>query len=540
MVLGREQGPHPGNAMLLVLVALIGGAIVLASAMPGADRPGPTAGPPTGSLAFTRGEGGSAVIAVAAVATGRPTEILAVDGAVEGLDWSPDGASLVFGVQGEGGGVFVAHADGSGVRRIAAGTMPAWSPDGARIAYRADDGEIHVMAADGSDDVVLTDVGWTAYPDWSPDGHTLAFVGPGPRGHRDGSDVYTSNEDGSIVSNLTSHPAIDTQPAWSPTGGTILFRTNRAMESADAPLHEQLFQMNAEGGNLIRLTDDTTVTHAPTWSPDGTRIAFDDGRAVFVANADGSGITRVVDGVSPAWRPVVEAPDASHAAGTPSASSEHDPGLGFDVCDATHVMGRFDGATEGTVYVASRMTGGRCPAVLNAPQVVAVDVDGDGSVDATFDSPTCQDWCTAWAAPDVDGDGTAELLVQTAQFSIAGVQLYEVGTDPPEVAPVTVRSPGEAGFAAGQPPQFWHGVDGYNAESLTCSGGGSDRVLVASTAYQNPPESGPWAIHRITLRLEGAKLQVTDVRDLETEELSLHDDDGTVCGAPIRQAASGS
>ena len=491
---------------------------------------GPSHEPAAGAVAFVREQGHT--IAVVDVATGRATDLVTVDGVVEDLDWSPDGSALVFGVARPGGGVFVANADGSGVRKVADGGHPAWSPDGARIAYRAEDGEIHIMTARGNDDVALTHVGDAAYPDWSADGQTIAFVGPGPKGHRDGTDIYTSNADGSLVANITSHPAIDTEPAWSPTGGTILFRTDRAMTRAGGPTPERLYVMNAEGGNLIRITDGTTVSASPTWSPDAARVAFDDGRSVFVAAADGSDVVRITEGRHPVWRPSVADPAASDEPA--DGSGPHHLGLAFDVCDVTEVNGRFDGSADGAAYVASRLLGGRCPALLNAPQVIAVDTDGDGAADATFDGPLCQDWCTAWAAPDIDGDGTAELLVQTAQFAIAGVRLYDVVTDPPAIVPVVVQAPGEPPFEGGEPPQFWHGADGYDAESLVCAGAGSERVLVATTTYQDPPELGPWAVNETTFRLRGAELTVTRVRDFETPRRSIHPDGAVVCGAAIR------
>jgi hypothetical protein len=60
--------------------------------------------------------------------------------------------------------------------------MPAWSPDGARIAFstnRDGDLEVYVMNADGSGVANLTrnpgtDEGW-AYPTWSPDGGSIAY-----------------------------------------------------------------------------------------------------------------------------------------------------------------------------------------------------------------------------------------------------------------------------------------------------------------------------------------------------------------------------
>ena len=95
-----------------------------------------------------------------------------------------------------------------------------------------------------------------------------------------------------------------------------------------------------------------------------------------------------------------------------------------------------------------------------------MDVTGDGLADASYGPLECDQTCSAFAAPDVDGDGTDELLVQNVQFSIAGLKLFEVlaegGTA--RIVPVTVAPPGTAafgyqGFEGGAEPQFWLGGD---------------------------------------------------------------------------------
>jgi hypothetical protein len=59
-------------------------------------------------------------------------------------------------------------------------------------------------------------------------------------------------------------------------------------------------------GSTVRLTTGGNFGH-PTWSPDGTRIAFGQEHvwpsSIYVSNADGSGLQRVGDGWSPAWSP---------------------------------------------------------------------------------------------------------------------------------------------------------------------------------------------------------------------------------------------
>ncbi|NTU81292.1 MAG: hypothetical protein HGA45_18250 [Chloroflexales bacterium] len=120
-------------------------------------------------------------------------------------------------------------------------------------------------------------------PAWSPDGRRLAFVSD----RAGGTDIFAVNADATNLVNLTNHPASDTAPAWSPDGGRIAF-------ASDRDGNDELYLMDADGSNLARLTDHPTSDSFPAWSPDGTQIAFWSLRAgapdTFVINADGTNL----------------------------------------------------------------------------------------------------------------------------------------------------------------------------------------------------------------------------------------------------------
>jgi Tol biopolymer transport system component len=163
--------------------------------------------------------------------------------------------------------------------------------------------DIYVINSNGTAETRLTmDPASDLDPAWSPDGSKIAF-----RSHRDGNaEIYVMDADGSNPRRLTDHTAADFEPAWSPDGTRIAFVTNR-----DG--NQEIYAMNAtDGSNLVRLTDYPAADVEPAWSPNGTQIAFQRdgdiyyGSDIYVMSADGSGITALTIGgvaAQPAWSP---------------------------------------------------------------------------------------------------------------------------------------------------------------------------------------------------------------------------------------------
>src|SRR5262245_6311456 len=152
------------------------------------------------------------------------------------------------------GEIYAMNADGSNAVRLtdnqADDSMPAWSPDGTKIAFTryegASSGEIWVMEADGSNQVNLTnDPADDQSPAWSPDGTRIAFSRYGDNG----TDVYVMNADGSNQVNLTSGSLAGGEPAWSPDGTKIAFTS-----VSDSDL--EIYVMDSDGGNPMDITND--------------------------------------------------------------------------------------------------------------------------------------------------------------------------------------------------------------------------------------------------------------------------------------------
>jgi TolB protein len=105
-------------------------------------------------------------------------------------------------------------------------------------------------------------------------------------------DIWVMNPDGSNRTNLTNSENVeDRDPDWSPDGTKILFSSTIDGPSAPDGSSGDLYVMNPDGSNIIRLTNATAADIAPAWSPDGTKIAFTrvngNDFEVWVMDADG-------------------------------------------------------------------------------------------------------------------------------------------------------------------------------------------------------------------------------------------------------------
>lgn len=121
----------------------------------------------------------------------------------------------------------------------------AISPDGTQIAFTYK-GDIYIVAANGGQARALTtNPAYDSYPTWSPDGSRIAFSSL-----RDGSeDVYVVDAAGGTASRLTSDSGVERPLGWADSS-TVLFSANMTPDrlAAQGPFAQQVYSVGVEGG----------------------------------------------------------------------------------------------------------------------------------------------------------------------------------------------------------------------------------------------------------------------------------------------------
>ena len=236
------------------------------------------------------------------------------------------GAKIVFASNRDGNSeIYIMNPDGSEqvnlTRHRAHDFSPVWSPTGKQILFSSERGgkttDIYVMDADGNDARrVFRKRVERRHPTWSPDGEQIAYY------RIDGGEValYTA----SIKGGAEKRIAIGMHPTWAPDGSEIAFMSADTLR----PINDgfggiQIAKPRIEAINLRTgakkqiVSEGFSLILSPTWSPDGTQLAFsgigaNDFRlghafALYIVNRKGNGVPRKVDvdgkNFSPAWSP---------------------------------------------------------------------------------------------------------------------------------------------------------------------------------------------------------------------------------------------
>ncbi len=182
--------------------------------------------------------------------------------------------------------------------------FPSLSPDGKSLIY--------VSRASGNWDIYLQRVGGrnptnltkdstadNTQPAFSPDGERILF-----RSEREGGGVYLMGATGESVRRVSD---FGYNPVWSPDGEEVLLATESVIQPSTRPTKSQLWTINVSHGDRHLITEGDALQ--PNWSPHGHRIAYwsraQGGQGdVWTISTDGSNAVRVTSEATMDWNPV--------------------------------------------------------------------------------------------------------------------------------------------------------------------------------------------------------------------------------------------
>jgi Tol biopolymer transport system component len=254
--------------------------------------------------------------------TGRRTPLAeSLDGGFNYVA-SPDGARLVYGTCCSGADVMtVADIDGTDARRLEASEDlnyygARWSPDGTKLVYQerngggdtastGDVGNLFVEDLSSGRRTRLTDLElsrawwWFLSPRFSPDGRSVIFHLPRSKSESTKWDVWSVPVTGGEPTLVLHNAAFPMLRSEGPEGLRIQFVLPTTSDLAGHSIMTgRPFPESDIRQKLVAAKDSIWW---PTMSPDGSRIAYQDGGSIYVVDVSTGESSKVAEGATPEW-----------------------------------------------------------------------------------------------------------------------------------------------------------------------------------------------------------------------------------------------
>ncbi len=175
--------------------------------------------------------------------------------------FSPDGKRILYtSLRGGFGEVWSMDRDGSDAKHVTKGSQAGWSPDAKSIVFIRDN-QAWVRELGSGKESRVSPEAWEkcGVPAWSPDGSRIALAGR----HTGKVWIYLLGVDGKDLGQLKTEDQVCT-PAWSKDGKRLLCQSTQG----------HIYQVTAEGKDWEQMTFGADMQHDGRYSPDGTHILF--------------------------------------------------------------------------------------------------------------------------------------------------------------------------------------------------------------------------------------------------------------------------
>jgi len=195
-------------------------------------------------------------------------------------------------------GFWLINTDGTNMRRIFPYKLqnPAWSPDGEWIAFvlpLGDERHICKMRFNGETFdtttlVQLTTEGRNFFPSWSPDGQWIAYDSNVDSPNRM-KFIWKMKSDGTQKTRIASDPTKGEirEPSWSSDDNKIVH-----VRYSTEFISTEVFTMDINGGNVIRLTNNTKDDRCPHYVFGNNIVFWSDGN-LWMMDSSGSSLKQL-------------------------------------------------------------------------------------------------------------------------------------------------------------------------------------------------------------------------------------------------------
>ncbi|MBU1752696.1 DUF11 domain-containing protein [bacterium] len=210
-------------------------------------------------------------------------EVVAVNGWINGLVWSPVGDKILYGQGGENSGIWIVNATNSQTNRVADESFDRadWSPDGTRVVYHGNNG-LYIADLNSGTATFLAE---GSQPDWAPAGNA---------GDKIAYHNWTGTGSGiGIISTLNGEMATLTTnggwfPCWSPDGKKIAYFNENGLWVVD---------VGSQSTRNVYAIGTGSYVWSICWSPDSQQIAFSaDDNNIYTVGVNGSNLSKINQG----------------------------------------------------------------------------------------------------------------------------------------------------------------------------------------------------------------------------------------------------